>query len=243
MSTFQSLKHSPIKETSIGVSLKRLFSKRENLDLLQESLNKDFPFCVHAGKTSVSFDDKKRTEPNFSHSVNGIHVIAKDRKQLLILEQESLRLRSKIPYQNFETTFQNFLSCFKRVSQNASDMILGEDAILEYENRFTFPIQETNSLYRILPCIQLPPQDFSLNQFTGIYKTEKTNGVKASVVSELLANGSNVDVRLIISTQKNQTGLSADNFDETFLELNQTACEIFFNNLTEKYIKMDENAQ
>ena len=235
MSNYKHLNPNPIKEIIVGVSLRQLFKDLKDLATLKDVLRESFPLSREATETSVSFNAKLEQAPVFDRAVKGIHLTTNDTQDLLRLETQLFETRTKRPYINFETTLENFLKIFDVVSRSATDMQIGNMITLEYVNQFLFNYDELNKFFKVVPCISLPPDQFSMNQFTGVYKTSTRTGVIANVVSEILPVADKLQVSFIISVSRVKPGLEQKEFRDILSELNQTACDIFFSNLTEEY--------
>ena len=235
MSNHKHLNPNPIKEIVVGVSLRQLFKSHKDLVMLKEALHERFPLSREATETSISFNAKLEQAPVFDRAVKGIHLTSNDTQDLLRLETQLFETRTKRPYVNFETTLENFLKTFDLVSRSATDMQIGNMVTLEYVNQFLFNYDELNKFFKVIPCISLPPDQFLMNQFTGVYKTSTRTGVIANVVSEILPVTDKLQVSFIISVSKTKPGLEQKEFRGVLSELNQTACDIFFSNLTEEY--------
>lgn len=241
MSCYKKLKDNPIKEVVFGVSLKQLFREQEELETIKNGLRDKFPRFRPATETSVAIKANENKEPFVTQKVLGLHLVSEDVKQLLVLEQQLFQTRSKRGYVNFEKSLEDFTSYFNLAHEHAPSMDLGEKVILEYVNRFDFNYDELARFFCALPNISLPKDEFSLNQFTGIYKTETRTGIRANVIADMLPVQGKIRVMFAISVSKYHKGLKPQDFKVDFTELHQTACDIFFKNLTDEYKKVNSH--
>lgn len=237
MNQREHLKKNPIIETAVGISLKNLFKELSELEQLSAAMRPDFSIVRPSTTTSVTFDTKKRKGTEFKQETDGLQLTSTDGKQLLLVLQNLLQLRSKRPYVNFETTLEEFTSYLSKITQKAKDLIIGEDVMLEYVNLFHFPYSDVERYYKILPHIYLSPAHFSLNRFRGEFHTETNTGVKARILSDMIPLNGQLDVHFVISVQKKKNGLTLEELPDILQQLNQTADQIFFDNITTEYIQ------
>lgn len=230
----QNLSNSPVKGVNIGISLASSFSNKQEVDCFFGKIKQKL--FVEKRETRQTSIQKTTQNLKIEESLDGYHFFPADKAQRLTLGKLYFSLVLQ-KYPGFEKFIENYLDLLKTAKESIPSLEIGEERVLEYHNKMLLPFDKVNKCLKILPIITLNPTKFSLHKFTSRYSIPCNSGHVANIFIEYVSTPKGLDISFNITVQGKTEDTSLESLKEDFAVLHELAKTLFFDNLTEEYIK------